>query len=128
VFATGAHPHNKVSHSNIEKQRRDRINALIDQLRDLLSPTGPAAAPTTSGSAASDAGKKPKHQVLLETIMLVKHLQNQVGVVTKLLAYAQANGHRTVNGSARLSHVIKLGNLLASKHTERTCAAILLLG
>lgn len=61
-----------VSHSTIEKQRRDRINSLIDELRELV----PSAA-TLKGPDGADM-KRPKHVVLSDTISLLKHLQDKV--------------------------------------------------
>eukprot|EP00878_Enallax_costatus_P001639 GHUV01001791.1.p1 GENE.GHUV01001791.1~~GHUV01001791.1.p1 ORF type:complete len:387 (+),score=123.59 GHUV01001791.1:106-1266(+) len=60
-----------VSHSTIEKQRRDRINSLIDELRELV----PSAA-TMKGPDGGDM-KRPKHVVLSDTISLLKHLQQK---------------------------------------------------
>lgn len=67
-----------VSHSTVEKQRRDRINALIDELRDLVPPqlVGEADAGPTS-----DACRRPKHTVLSDTIALVKELRAKLVVV-----------------------------------------------
>lgn len=61
-----------VSHSTIEKQRRDRINSLIDELRELV----PSAA-TLKGPDGGDM-KRPKHVVLSDTISLLKRLQEKV--------------------------------------------------
>ncbi|KAK9833672.1 hypothetical protein WJX74_002354 [Apatococcus lobatus] len=64
------HKSAQVSHSTVEKQRRDRINSLIDELRDLVPPQSPVAL-----SADKDESKRPKHVVLSDTIALVKELR-----------------------------------------------------
>lgn len=61
-----------VNHSFVEKQRRDRINSLIDELRDLVPPQ--KNAPKTD---ASDA-RRPKHVVLSDTVALLKSLQDKL--------------------------------------------------
>lgn len=65
-----------MSHSTIEKQRRDRINSLIDELRKLV-PSGA----TLQGPDGVDL-KRPKHVVLSDTISLVKRLQEKVSSST----------------------------------------------
>eukprot|EP00775_Hariotina_reticulata_P005994 gene5994-6232_t len=60
-----------ISHSTIEKQRRDRINSLIDELRDLV----PASA-AMKGPDGSDM-KRPKHVVLSDTISLLRHMKDR---------------------------------------------------
>lgn len=67
-------PH--VSHSTVEKQRRDRINSLIDELRDLVPPQ--AGCGTGEAAEGSDS-RRPKHVVLADTIQLVRDLQEKVG-------------------------------------------------
>ncbi|KAG2499246.1 hypothetical protein HYH03_002825 [Edaphochlamys debaryana] len=64
-----------VSHSSVEKQRRDRINSLIDQLRELVPPEHPLPTSTAALSAAEAEARRPKHTVLADTIALLKHLQ-----------------------------------------------------
>eukprot|EP00884_Botryococcus_braunii_P015342 jgi/Botrbrau1/2491/Bobra.0226s0048.1 len=66
----GDHKSSKESHSTVEKQRRDRINSLIDELRDLV----PAQ---NAGVAVNEEVKRPKHVVLSDTIALVKELQGK---------------------------------------------------
>ncbi|KAJ9530925.1 hypothetical protein QJQ45_028778 [Haematococcus lacustris] len=69
-----------VSHSTVEKQRRDRINALIDELRELVPPQkGGQVAPSNPGMSAKDAAaaaeaRRPKHVVLADTIALLRQL------------------------------------------------------
>ena len=74
-----------VSHSTVEKQRRDRINALIDELRDLVPPQSPSQQQQPSAAAAAqlaDASvRRPKHAVLADTIALVRDLRNQLATV-----------------------------------------------
>lgn len=60
----------QISHSVVEKQRRDRINNLIDELRELVPPQH-------QESAATDS-KRPKHVVLADTIALVRDMQVKV--------------------------------------------------
>lgn len=56
-----------VSHSLVEKQRRDRINSLIDELRELVPPQEPLPGDMPDS-------KRPKHIVLSDTIVLLKRL------------------------------------------------------
>ncbi|KAA6418810.1 MAG: hypothetical protein FRX49_11167 [Trebouxia sp. A1-2] len=65
-------PKQHISHSTVEKQRRDRINSLIDELRDLVPPS----AANNSQQEGLD-NKRPKHVVLSDTIALVKDLQDK---------------------------------------------------
>lgn len=94
-----AEPKQHISHSTVEKQRRDRINSLIDevistmhafilclpwqlraekvsvlllQLRDLVPPQ-----PLSSQQEGLE-NKRPKHVVLSDTIALVRDLQDKV--------------------------------------------------
>eukprot|EP00879_Flechtneria_rotunda_P025524 GHRR01027125.1.p1 GENE.GHRR01027125.1~~GHRR01027125.1.p1 ORF type:complete len:302 (+),score=54.28 GHRR01027125.1:221-1126(+) len=69
---TGKDIKTSVSHSTIEKQRRDRINSLIDELRDLVPP-----ASAVKGPDGSDL-KRPKHVVLSDTISLLRTLREKV--------------------------------------------------
>lgn len=66
-------PRQHISHSTVEKQRRDRINSLIDELRDLVPPSSPANSSQQDGLD----NKRPKHVVLSDTIALVKELQDK---------------------------------------------------
>lgn len=56
-----------VSHSLVEKQRRDRINSLIDELRELVPPQ------EVQPGEPADV-KRPKHIVLSDTISLLRRL------------------------------------------------------
>ena len=67
-----------ISHSTVEKQRRDRINSLIDELRDLVPSQQGAEADAAAGN---DASRRPKHAVLSDTIALVKELRTKLSVV-----------------------------------------------
>uniref|UniRef100_A0A383VKF3 BHLH domain-containing protein n=1 Tax=Tetradesmus obliquus TaxID=3088 RepID=A0A383VKF3_TETOB len=60
-----------ISHSTIEKQRRDRINSLIDELRELVPSAGAVRGPDGSDM------KRPKHVVLSDTITLLKALRDK---------------------------------------------------
>lgn len=65
-------PKQHISHSTVEKQRRDRINSLIDELRDLVPPS-----PANNSQQEGLDNKRPKHVVLSDTIALVKELQDK---------------------------------------------------
>ena len=95
---SGEYSKGHISHSTVEKQRRDRINALIDEVRSLatmdqneqpcarlkapmplqlreLVPSQPGDGVPADGNSDS---KRPKHVVLADTIALVKSLQIKV--------------------------------------------------
>lgn len=59
----------QISHSSVEKQRRDRLNSLIDELSDIVPPADPKYG-TDSSSV-----RRPKHVVLADTINLLKSMQ-----------------------------------------------------
>ena len=71
-----------VSHSVAEKQRRDRINTLIDELREIVPPQArggdgvDGGSPTAAEAAAplKENAKRPKHEVLADTISLMRRL------------------------------------------------------
>eukprot|EP00887_Chlorella_sp_A99_P001050 scaffold14.g1050.t1 len=65
-----AKPH--ISHSIVEKQRRDRINSLIDELRELVPPQH------HEGPHDMHDGRRAKHVVLSDAIFLIKDLQQQL--------------------------------------------------
>lgn len=58
----------QASHSTVEKQRRDRINSLIDELREIVPP---------SSTGEGLDSRRPKHIVLGDAITLIKRLQTQ---------------------------------------------------
>ncbi|KAK2080073.1 hypothetical protein QBZ16_002469 [Prototheca wickerhamii] len=68
-------PH--ISHSTVEKQRRDRINSLIDELRELVPPQ-PATGEAPDLGAPGGDQRRPKHVVLADTILLVRGLQEKL--------------------------------------------------
>jgi len=74
----------QISHSTVEKQRRDRINNLIDELRELVPPQ----TPSNGGSENSDV-KRAKHVVLSDTIALLKKLQAQMPLQMQSIANQQ---------------------------------------
>ncbi|BDA44614.1 hypothetical protein COCOBI_06-0900 [Coccomyxa sp. Obi] len=93
------------SHSTVEKNRRDRINSLIDELRDLVPSQQKDCANTSQDNL--DPTKRPKHVVLSDTILLVKSLTEKVAAVEKALARAQSGAredsqHSQENGAQDL--------------------------
>ncbi|KAK9908477.1 hypothetical protein WJX75_008518 [Coccomyxa subellipsoidea] len=94
------------SHSTVEKNRRDRINSLIDELRDLVPPQQKESANASQDNL--DPTKRPKHVVLSDTILLVKSLADKVQATEKALARAQSGGgkeaseHSQENGAQDL--------------------------
>lgn len=64
----------QVSHSTVEKQRRDRLNSLIDELSDIVPPADPKY-----GSDANSV-RRPKHVVLADTINLLKAMQAKLQI------------------------------------------------
>jgi len=62
-----------VSHSVAEKQRRDRINTLIDELRELV-PIDMESAENAQQPYGEDPSKRPKHVVLSDTIKFVRNV------------------------------------------------------
>jgi hypothetical protein len=64
----------QVSHSTVEKQRRDRLNSLIDELSDIVPPADPKY-----GNDASSV-RRPKHVVLSDTINLLKAMQAKLQI------------------------------------------------
>lgn len=89
-------PPPKQPHSQVEKQRRDRINSLIDELRELVPPQGSEAAATMPQEGAASEGRRPKHVVLADTIRLIKDLQLQVAEGHAVLDGAGGSGSRWV--------------------------------
>ncbi|GLC42181.1 hypothetical protein PLESTB_000639500 [Pleodorina starrii] len=71
-------PKGQISHSTVEKQRRDRINSLIDELRELVPPQ--QRSNNGAGGGEGMEARRPKHVVLADTIQLLKHLQQQLQV------------------------------------------------
>jgi len=61
-----------VSHSVAEKQRRDRINTLIDELRELV-PIDLESVEANNQPYGEDPSKRPKHVVLSDTIKFVRN-------------------------------------------------------
>uniref|UniRef100_A0A383VRD6 BHLH domain-containing protein n=1 Tax=Tetradesmus obliquus TaxID=3088 RepID=A0A383VRD6_TETOB len=64
----------QVSHSTVEKQRRDRLNSLIDELSDIVPPADPKY-----GNDVSSV-RRPKHVVLSDTINLLKAMQAKLQI------------------------------------------------
>jgi hypothetical protein len=64
----------QISHSTVEKQRRDRLNSLIDELSDIVPPADPKY-----GNDASSV-RRPKHVVLSDTINLLKAMQAKLQI------------------------------------------------
>jgi hypothetical protein len=57
-----------LSHSTIEKQRRDRLNALLDELGMIVPPS----------DGRADGSRRPKHVILSDAISLLTLLQEQL--------------------------------------------------
>ncbi|KAF6254412.1 hypothetical protein COO60DRAFT_1703344 [Scenedesmus sp. NREL 46B-D3] len=64
----------QISHSTVEKQRRDRLNSLIDELSEIVPPADPKY-----GNDASSV-RRPKHVVLSDTINLLKAMQAKLQI------------------------------------------------
>jgi len=99
----------KVSHGASEKQRRDRINSMIDQLRLLVPPRGGGAQDPVAMSAADAAmmeGKRSKYLVLAETIQLLRQQQRQIEEKDAELAQLRAwkRQHQQQGGGGRSPH------------------------
>eukprot|EP00878_Enallax_costatus_P012540 GHUV01013098.1.p1 GENE.GHUV01013098.1~~GHUV01013098.1.p1 ORF type:complete len:481 (+),score=152.21 GHUV01013098.1:1302-2744(+) len=98
----------QVSHSTVEKQRRDRLNSLIDELSDIVPPADPKY-----GNDSSSV-RRPKHVVLSDTINLLKAMQaklqleeaeictlkQQAAAVVAMAASQQHQQLPTVNNAA----------------------------
>jgi hypothetical protein len=70
--ANGGKP--QISHSTVEKQRRDRLNSLIDELSDMVPPADPKYGCDTNSV------RRPKHVVLADTINLLKAMQTKLQI------------------------------------------------
>lgn len=70
--ANGGKP--QISHSTVEKQRRDRLNSLIDELSDMVPPADPKYGSDTNSV------RRPKHVVLADTINLLKAMQTKLQI------------------------------------------------
>lgn len=69
----------KVSHGASEKQRRDRINAMIDELRVLIPPmTNDGSNHGAPDSFSLPDGRRSKYVVLHNTIQAVHMMQQQI--------------------------------------------------
>ncbi|GIL90245.1 hypothetical protein Vretimale_16311 [Volvox reticuliferus] len=94
-------PKGQISHSTVEKQRRDRINSLIDELRELVPPQ------SRSNNGVAGEGleaRRPKHVVLADTIQLLKHLQQKLQVTTvEQHAYHNTNGMKSQDDDTAIS-------------------------
>ncbi|KAL4517243.1 hypothetical protein Ndes2437B_g06847 [Nannochloris sp. 'desiccata'] len=92
-----------ISHSTVEKQRRDRINSLIDELRELVPPQPTdkeaeqrnGAVPLNNPPSYSEPSRRPKHAVLSDTIALVRDLRSQLAAVQIEATQAQQKGIAT---------------------------------
>lgn len=66
-----------ISHGASEKQRRDRINAMIDELRTLVPPSATARGADIDGPSTSDT-RRSKCSVLQDTINMLKRLDERI--------------------------------------------------
>ncbi|KAI8468622.1 MAG: hypothetical protein J3K34DRAFT_470712 [Monoraphidium minutum] len=78
-----------LSHSTIEKQRRDRLNGLLDELGAMVPPS----------DGRTDAARRPKHVILSDAIALLTSLQerlrlggDEVAALRQRLAAAEGGG------------------------------------
>lgn len=96
-----------ISHSTVEKQRRDRINSLIDELRELVPPQladkeaeqRNGAVPPSNSLSPSESGRRPKHAVLSDTIVLVRDLRSQLEAARIEVTQAQQQGIATTTNA-----------------------------
>eukprot|EP00191_Tetraselmis_sp_GSL018_P016223 CAMPEP_0177585514 /NCGR_PEP_ID=MMETSP0419_2-20121207/4537_1 /TAXON_ID=582737 /ORGANISM="Tetraselmis sp., Strain GSL018" /LENGTH=393 /DNA_ID=CAMNT_0019075259 /DNA_START=201 /DNA_END=1383 /DNA_ORIENTATION=+ len=101
----------QISHSTVEKQRRDRINNLIDELRDLVPPQ-------TSNGIDSEV-KRPKHVVLSDTIALLKKLQSQIPQQMQVISQENPVDHDDAMSSDSQGQANLLGfNLRSSRQSS----------
>ena len=97
-----------VSHSVAEKQRRDRINTLIDELRELV-PIDLESAEAANQPYGEDPSKRPKHVVLSDTIKFVRNvliMQRQQQMKMQQAEMSQGGGSvkkEPTNGSDAVS-------------------------
>ncbi|GBF87405.1 hypothetical protein Rsub_00116 [Raphidocelis subcapitata] len=78
-----------LSHSTIEKQRRDRLNSLLDELGAMVPPS----------DGRSDGSRRPKHVILSDAIALLSSLQerlrlggDEIAALRQRLAAAEPGG------------------------------------
>lgn len=82
-----------LSHSVAEKQRRDRINTLIDELRELV-PIDLESAEASNQPYGEDPSKRPKHVVLSDTIKFVRNVLNQQQLQIQMQQQQQQHQHQ----------------------------------
>lgn len=82
-----------ISHSTVEKQRRDRINTLIDLLAEEVPPLG-----CKYGSKSATGVRRPKHMVLSDTLALLsqirktlKDYEHKIATLTSAAATTASN-------------------------------------
>jgi len=73
----------QVSHGASEKQRRDRINSMIDQLRQLVPirgvrSNGDSADPANVDGTFGVEGRRSKYVVLAETINMIRNMKTEL--------------------------------------------------
>lgn len=104
-----------LSHSTIEKQRRDRLNGLLDELGAMVPPS----------DGRGDGSRRPKHVILSDAIALLTSLQerlrigcDEIAALKQRLAAAEAGGSSSVGGGSAIDIVAHNGSSGAALKSE----------